>query len=68
MRIKIIIYPNKRIKEIDVRGKCIKVAKLLSILGYEVNEVVVKVNETLVTEDDDLCVNNVEIYEVVSSG
>ena len=71
MKVKVIIYPNMRVKEVNIEGmNKVKVVKLLKLLNYSnPYQVVVLVNGKVLTEDDEVSNGDlVKIFEVVSGG
>jgi len=70
MRVKVVIYPDKRMREFIVEGKeSIRVSDILRRVGLDEFDVIVRLRGKVVMEDE--AVKNgdvVEIYEVMSSG
>jgi len=67
--IKVVIYPGGRIASYTPKGRRISVGRLLQALSYEAYAAVVVKNGTPLTEDDLIYDGDeVEIYEVTSTG
>ena len=70
MRVKVVIYPDKRMREVIVEGKeSIRVSDILRRVGLDEFDVIVRLRGKVVMEDEVVKDGDViEIYEVMSSG
>ena len=70
MRVKVVIYPDERMREVMVEGKeSIRVSDILRRVGLDEFGVIVRLRGKVVMEDEVVRDGDVvEIYEVMSSG
>ena len=70
MRVKVVIYPDERMREVMVEGKeSIRVSDILRRVGLDEFGVIVRLRGKVVMEDEVVMDGDVvEIYEVMSSG
>lgn len=70
MRVKVVIYPGERMREVMVEGKeSIRVSDILRRVGLDEFGVIVRLRGKVVMEDEVVRDGDVvEIYEVMSSG
>jgi len=70
MRVKVVIYPDERLREVIVEGKeSIRVSDILRRVGLDEFGVIVRLRGKVVMEDEVVRDGDVvEIYEVMSGG
>jgi len=70
MKVKVIMYPDERVREITIEGKeNIKVREILRRIGLDEFGVIVKLRNRIVMEDETIRDGDVlEVYEVMSGG
>ena len=70
MRVKVVIYPDERLREVIVEGKeSIRVSDILRRVGLDEFGVIVRLRGKVVMEDEVVMDGDVvEIYEVMSGG
>ena len=70
MRVKVVIYPDERLREVIVEGKeSIRVSDILRRVGLDEFGVIVRLRGKVVMEDEVARDGDVvEIYEVMSGG
>lgn len=70
MKVKVIIYPNERVKEVVIEGKeTVRVSYILRRIGFNEFSVIVRLHGKVVMEDEAVSDGDViEVYEVMSSG